>query len=125
MEHGIEHGPGNGGGVPGIGPTGGTGQPHPVTGGPDDHHVAEVRTGRRRESEVGEHLEAAGPDEISARLVAGELGFVHHRHPGPAPGEHEGGDTARWTAADDEDVKARPLHHPRATSHPPDRSDLQ
>ena len=106
--------------MPGVREPFGRWKPHSATGRTDDEHVADVAASERRQSEIGEQLQASGSDQIATCLVTGERRFVDQRHPYPTFSQHSGGDTPRRAAPDNENVKARPAH-----PAPFARSDLQ
>ena len=56
--------------VPGIGAAGRGGESHPVPGRPDDEHVADSSRAVHVESQVAQHLNASGSDEVAASLLA-------------------------------------------------------
>ena len=61
-------------------------------------------------AEVVEQPHAPGPDEVAAGLVAGKPGLVDERHPGAAPGQHQGGHAAG---------RPGPDHERRRSARPP------
>jgi hypothetical protein len=83
---------------------------HPSTGRADDNHVADVPARQRWDAEIGQHTKTARTHHIAAGFVTGERRFVDQGDPCSAPRKHEGGNAARWTAPDHENVKARQAH---------------
>jgi hypothetical protein len=87
-----------------------TRQVHAPAGGADHHHVVHPRGLRDLDAQIAQQADAPGPDEITTRLVAGKRRLVDQSDAGTAAGEDEGGDAARRTRPDNEDVEALTAH---------------
>jgi hypothetical protein len=87
-----------------------TRQAHAPAGGADHHHVVHPRGPRDLDVEIAQQADPPGPDEITARLVAGKGRLVDQGDACRATGENEGGDAARRTRPDNEDVEAITAH---------------
>ena len=56
------------------------------------------------QTEVGQHLEGARTDDVTARFVTGKCRLVHQCHRSPASRQAERRDAARWACTYDDDV---------------------
>src|SRR5262249_40290797 len=62
------------------------------------------------DAQLRQHLHAARPDQVAARLVAGKGGLVGQRDAGAAAGEHQRGDAAGRPRSHHHRVKGRRGH---------------
>ncbi|HEV2256928.1 MAG TPA: hypothetical protein VGS06_27670 [Streptosporangiaceae bacterium] len=98
----------------GVGAPGEGRQPAPPAGRADREQVRASAGVGDTQPEIRQNLHAAGPYQVSARLIAREGRLVRQRHPRAGPGQHQRGDAAGRPGADHHHIE--PAAHLASTS---------